>query len=73
MSLRQLIDLRSVAGVEFDGRFSITDIAKDVLKFAGKRNPVGLVSSVSGLLFDFDPVGDLREEPAPGGRTARST
>ncbi|WP_405862224.1 DNRLRE domain-containing protein [Streptomyces sp. NBC_00090] len=45
--------------VEFDGHFSITDIAKDVLKFAGKRNPVGLVSSVSGLLFDFDPVGDL--------------
>ncbi|MGA5259402.1 DNRLRE domain-containing protein [Streptomyces griseoincarnatus] len=44
--------------VEFDGHFSITDIAKDVLKFAGKRNPVGLVSSVSGLLFDFDPVGD---------------
>ncbi|WP_251023002.1 DNRLRE domain-containing protein [Streptomyces sp. ISL-10] len=44
--------------VEFDGHFSITDLAKDVLKFAGKRNPVGLASSVSGLLFDFDPVGD---------------
>ncbi|MEV5341505.1 DNRLRE domain-containing protein [Streptomyces sp. NPDC052676] len=28
-------------------------------KTIGKRNPIGLISSVSGLIFDYDPVGDL--------------
>ncbi|WP_415952536.1 DNRLRE domain-containing protein [Streptomyces sp. KLOTTS4A1] len=54
-----------VSFIEIDGHYSLGDLVDDVrdvakggLKLVGKRNPAGLVSSVSGLLFDFDPVGD---------------